>query len=144
MLAVHGAIGRAGLVRKAGKVLLDEAFLKEFARVLSHDSLAQLGRKLIEASSSHIETDTRIEQGYFRAHVLSDPGSGVQSNGRPEVALLYSGVGLDVAWKRPRSVSFGVARGNRGQNTLENTSRKASSRSTLPALRTSPARPTAP
>jgi hypothetical protein len=54
---VHGAVGRAGLVCKAGKILLDEAFLEVFARVPGHDSLAQLRRKLIEALSKHIETD---------------------------------------------------------------------------------------
>jgi hypothetical protein len=30
---VHGAVGRAGLVRKAGKVLLDEAFLEVLSRI---------------------------------------------------------------------------------------------------------------
>src|SRR4030095_14359127 len=48
---VHGAVGRAGFVRKAGKVLLDEAFLEVFSRVSGHDFLAQFRRKLIEASS---------------------------------------------------------------------------------------------
>jgi hypothetical protein len=58
---VHRAVGRAGLVRKAGKVLLDEAFLEVFSRLSGHDFLAQLRRKLIEAFSKHIETDSRIE-----------------------------------------------------------------------------------
>src|SRR5262245_17752057 len=80
---VHGAVGRAGLVRKAGKVILDETFLEVLARVFGHDFLPQLRRKLIEASSKHIETDSRIKQSYFGAHVLSDAGSGVQSNGLP-------------------------------------------------------------
>ena len=46
---VHGAICRTGLVRKAGKVLLDEVFLEVLARVPGHDFLAQLRRKLMRS-----------------------------------------------------------------------------------------------
>jgi hypothetical protein len=44
--SVYGAVGRTGLVRKAGKVLLDEACLEILSRIYSHDFLAQLRRKL--------------------------------------------------------------------------------------------------
>ncbi len=57
--------------------------LKCLRGYLANDFLAQLRRKLIEASSKHIETDSRIEKGYFGTHVLSDTGRGVQSNRRP-------------------------------------------------------------
>src|SRR5689334_8834798 len=40
-------------------------------------------RKLIEPYSEHIETDTRIEERYFGAHIPSDTGSGVQGNRFP-------------------------------------------------------------
>src|SRR5262245_57399165 len=78
---VHRAIRGAGLVRKAGEVLLDKALLEVFARVSGHDCITQLRRKLIEPFSEHIETDTRIEQSYFGAHVLSDAGGSMQGNG---------------------------------------------------------------
>src|SRR5580698_253857 len=74
---VDGAVGGAGFVRKAGKVLLNEVFPEVPSRVLGHNFLTHLRRKLIEASSKHIEADSRIEQSYFRAHVLSDARSGV-------------------------------------------------------------------
>src|SRR4030095_15722873 len=69
---VHGAVSGAGLVRKAPKVFLDKSFLEVFARVHGHDFVAQLRRKLIKPFSEDIETNTRIEQSYFRAHVMSD------------------------------------------------------------------------
>src|SRR5215813_13662904 len=37
---IHGAVGGAGLVRKAAEVGLDEAFLEVFARVPGHDFIA--------------------------------------------------------------------------------------------------------
>jgi hypothetical protein len=37
---IHGAVGGAGLVRKAAELGLDEAFLEVFARVPNHDSIA--------------------------------------------------------------------------------------------------------
>jgi len=77
---VHGAAGSAGFVCKALEVRPDEGFLEVFARVPGHDFIAQLRRKLIESFSEHIETDTRIKQSYFGAHVLSDAGGGVQGN----------------------------------------------------------------
>jgi hypothetical protein len=90
---VHGAIGGAGLVRKAVEVLLEEAFLEVFARVSGQNFIAQLRRKLIEPFSEHIETDTRIEQSYFRAQVLRDAGGGVQGNGFPDsIYLLFRDV----------------------------------------------------
>ena len=46
---------------KVMPVKMDEAFLEVFSRVSGHDFLAQLRRKLIEAFSKHIETDSRIE-----------------------------------------------------------------------------------
>ena len=58
---VHGAVGGAGLARKALEVLLDEAFLEVLSRIFGHDSFAQLQRKLIEAFSKDIETDARIK-----------------------------------------------------------------------------------
>ena len=78
-------------MRKAAEVGLEEAFLEVFARVPGHDFIAQLRRKLIEPFSEHIETDTRIEQSYFGAHVLSDAGSGVQGNGFPDSLYLLFG-----------------------------------------------------
>ena len=76
---VHSTDSGGGLVCKAVEIFLEEAFLEAFTRVPGHDLIAQLRRKLIEPSSEHIETDTRIEQSYFVAHVLRDAGSGVQS-----------------------------------------------------------------
>jgi hypothetical protein len=58
---VHGAVGRAGLVGKAGKVLLDEVFLEVLSRIFGYDFLAQLRRKLIEAFSKHVESNSRIK-----------------------------------------------------------------------------------
>ena len=54
---VHGAIRRAGLVRKAGKVLLDEVFPEVFARVSGHDFLAQL-RRIYAYSLFQLNTHT--------------------------------------------------------------------------------------
>ena len=80
-------------MRKAPKVFLEESFLEVFARVPGHDFIAQIRWKLIEPFSEHIETDTRIEQSYFRAHVLSDAGGGVQGNGFPgSLYLLFRDV----------------------------------------------------
>jgi hypothetical protein len=88
---VHGAVSGAGLVRKAPKVFLEESFLEVFARVPGHDFVAQLRRKLIKPFSEDIETNTRIEQSYFRAHVVSDAGGGVQGNSLPGSLYLLFG-----------------------------------------------------
>src|SRR4030095_3160346 len=88
---VHGAVSGAGLVRKAPKVFLEESFLEVFARVPGHDFVAQLRRKLIKAFSEGIETNARIEQSYFRAHVVSDAGGGVQGNSLPGSLYLLFG-----------------------------------------------------
>ena len=58
---VDGAVRGRRLVRKAGEVLLDEAFLEVLSRIFGHDFLPQLRRKLIEAFSKYIETDSRIK-----------------------------------------------------------------------------------
>src|SRR4029450_2401964 len=88
---VHGAVSGAGLVRKAPKVFLDESFLEVFARVPGHDFVAQLRRKLIKPFSEHIETDTRIEQSYFRAHVVSDAGVVCRAIASQAVCICSSG-----------------------------------------------------
>jgi hypothetical protein len=68
---------------------------------------------------------------------------GIPQYMRPEVALLYSGVGLDVLGKG--SISFLRSCAMKSSpGTLANTSRKASSRHFLAALHTSPAPHTAP
>jgi hypothetical protein len=70
-------------VREARKVFLEESLLEVFAGVPGHDFVAQLRRKLIKPSSENIETNTRMEQSYFRAHVVSNAGGGVQGNSLP-------------------------------------------------------------
>src|SRR4030095_9188503 len=85
---VHSAVSGAGLVRKAPKIFLEESFLEVSARVPGHDFVAQLRRKLIKPFSEDIETNTRIEQSYLRAHVVSDPGGGVQGNSLPGTLYL--------------------------------------------------------
>jgi hypothetical protein len=54
---VHGTDRGGGLVCKALKIFLEEALLEAYTRVPGHNFFAQLRRKLIEASSEHIETD---------------------------------------------------------------------------------------
>src|SRR3954447_4088047 len=90
---VHGAVRRARLVCKAAEIRLDEVFLEALARVPGDNFLSQLRRELVEPSSEHIETDARIEERDFRAHVLSDAGRGVQGNGLPDrLHLLFRDV----------------------------------------------------
>src|SRR5690348_1842341 len=90
---VHGAVRRARLVCKAAEVCPDEVFLEACARVTGDNFLAHSRRKLVEPFSEHIETDARIEERDFRAHVLSDAGRGVQGNGLPDrLHLLFRDV----------------------------------------------------
>ena len=90
---VDGAVRGRGLVRKAGEILLDEAFFEIFARVPGDDFLAHLRRKLIEPHSQHIEKNTRIEERHFGAHVLRDAGGGVQRDCFPDgLHLIFSNV----------------------------------------------------
>src|ERR1700757_2843268 len=55
---VHSTVRAGGVVRKAGEVFLDEAFLEVCARVSGHDFIAQLRRKLIEPHPDYIEKNT--------------------------------------------------------------------------------------
>ena len=90
---VDGAVRGRGLVRKAGEILLNEAFFEIFARVFGDDFLAQLRRKLIEPHPQHIEKNTRIEERYFGAHILRDAGGGVQRDCFPDgLHLIFSDV----------------------------------------------------
>src|SRR5262249_19127769 len=68
-------------------------FLEASARIPGDDLIAHLRRKLIKPFSEHVETDARIEERYFRTHVLRDAGRSVQGNGLPHrLDLLFRNV----------------------------------------------------
>jgi HD domain-containing protein len=91
--------------------------------------------------TAHKVPEEQVEIAWQAIALHTTPG--VTHHMRPEVALLYSGVGLDVLGKGLDQFLRSCGRKS-WPNTLESASRSASFKSTSPALRTSPARPTAP
>src|SRR5690349_12446447 len=81
---VHGPIGGAWLVCKAGEIGFEKLFLEIQARILGHDLLAEVSRKFLESSPENVQTYTRIQQGYLWLHVLSDTRCGVQCDSFPD------------------------------------------------------------
>ena len=92
--------------------------------------------------TSHNVPEEQIQTAWQAIALHTTPG--VTHYMRPEVALLYSGVGLDVLGKGFDQFPSGVFATKSWPGTLANTSRNDSSKNTLGALRTSPAPLTAP
>ena len=92
--------------------------------------------------TAHKVPEEQIEIAWEAIALHTTPG--VTQYMRPEVALLYSGEWVSMCLEEA-SISFLRSRVRKSwPNILESTSRQASSKSTLLALRTSPVRPTAP
>jgi hypothetical protein len=92
--------------------------------------------------STHRVPEEQVERAWQAIALHTTPG--VTQYMRPEVALLYSGEWVSMCLEEA-SISFLRSCARKSwPNILESTSNKVSSRSTLPAFRTSPTRPTAP
>ncbi len=80
-----------GLCAKPRKYAWMKSSLKRLRGYLATISSRNFEEKLIEPFPEYVETDARIEQRDFRAHVLSDAGRCVQGNGFPDSSYLLFG-----------------------------------------------------